>query len=112
MFPARLPIVGKSWLSGNLTVATRLMHVSAGGAHANHGSARCSRAGATAGGRTEMRLWRVGDETAKTAALAFYDATLRDGKVLPAFSAMLASIKNPLYRDIYILWGLHFTTFP
>jgi hypothetical protein len=25
---------------------------------------------------------------------------------------MLASIKNPLYRDICILWGLHFTTFP
>src|SRR5437867_4430676 len=76
MFPARLPIVGKSWLSVNLTVAARLMHVSAPGARrggvksvnlcelsvpgtearcrANHGSARCSRAGATAGGRTEM----------------------------------------------------------
>src|SRR6058998_283886 len=32
MFPARLPIVGKSWLSVNLTVAARLMHVSAPGA--------------------------------------------------------------------------------
>ena len=31
------------------------MHRDEGGAHANHGSARCSRAGATAGGRTEMR---------------------------------------------------------
>src|SRR6266571_4641737 len=30
-------------------------HRDEGGARANHGSARCSRAGATAGGRTEMR---------------------------------------------------------
>src|SRR5438094_797440 len=39
MFPARLPIVGKSWLSVNLTVAARLMHVSAPGAR--RGGEKC-----------------------------------------------------------------------
>src|SRR5438876_7729134 len=34
-------------------------HRDEGGARANHGSARCSRAGATAGGRREVRCTRV-----------------------------------------------------
>ena len=57
-------------------------------------------------------LWGVGDQTAKTAALAFYDAALAGGYLLTAFSAMLRSINKDLYRDIYILWGLHFSSFP
>ena len=55
-------------------------------------------------------LWRVGDSTAQQAALAFYDSLLSGGKVLPAFSAALRSIDNNRYKDIYILWGLHFTS--
>jgi hypothetical protein len=55
-------------------------------------------------------LWRVGDSTAQQAALAFYDSLLSGGKVLPAFSATLQSIDNNRYKDIYILWGLHFTS--
>jgi len=57
-------------------------------------------------------LWSVGDKTAMKAALAFYDAALAGGNVLAAFSAMLRSINKDLYRHIYILWGLHFTSFP
>jgi hypothetical protein len=55
-------------------------------------------------------LWRVGDSTAQQAALAFYDSLLGGGKVLPAFSAILRSIDKNQYKDIYILWGLHFTS--
>lgn len=55
-------------------------------------------------------LWRVGDSAAQRAALDFYDSLLSGGKVLPAFSAMLRSIDNNRYKDIYILWGLHFTS--
>jgi hypothetical protein len=42
--------------------------------------------------------------------LAFYDSALSDGKVLTAFSTMLRSIIKERYRNIYILWGLHFTS--
>jgi hypothetical protein len=56
-------------------------------------------------------LWSVGDKTAMMAALAFYDAALAGGNVLTAFSTMLRSINKDLYRNIYILWGLHFTSF-
>ncbi|MBZ5678024.1 MAG: CHAT domain-containing protein [Acidobacteriia bacterium] len=55
-------------------------------------------------------LWNVGNETATKAALAFYGSALSDGKVLPAFSEMLRSITTDPYRNIYILWGLHFTS--
>lgn len=55
-------------------------------------------------------LWNVGNETATEAALAFYDSVLADGKVLTAFSALLHSISKGRYRNIYILWGLHFTS--
>lgn len=56
-------------------------------------------------------LWNVGNQTATKAALAFYDCALASGKVLTAFSAMLRTIRNGQYRNIYILWGLHFTSF-
>lgn len=55
-------------------------------------------------------LWNVGSATAKKAALTFYDSALATGKVLPAFFSMLRSIANAKYRDVYILWGLHFTS--
>jgi hypothetical protein len=64
-----------------------------------------------AGARSYLSsLWNVGSTTAKEAALAFYDELFKTGKVLDGFSAMLRSIKNPQYRDIYIYWGLHFSS--
>jgi hypothetical protein len=70
-------------------------------------------AGFLAGGARSYiaTLWNVGNETATKAALAFYDSALAGGKVLGAFSAMLRSIGNGRYRNIYILWGLHFASF-
>ena len=56
-------------------------------------------------------LWNVGDATAMKAAIAFYDSVLAQGNVLTAFSTMLRSIKNDRYRNIYVLWGLHFSSF-
>jgi len=55
-------------------------------------------------------LWNIGNQTATRAALAFYDSALSKGNALTAFSAMLRSINNGLYENIYILWGLHFTS--
>jgi hypothetical protein len=55
-------------------------------------------------------LWPVGDSTAQKAALAFYDSLLGGGTVLSAFAATLRSIVNNRYKNIYILWGLHFTS--
>jgi hypothetical protein len=55
-------------------------------------------------------LWNIGDQTAMKAALEFYNSALSDGTVLTAFSAMLRSISKDLYRNIYIFWGLHFTS--
>jgi hypothetical protein len=55
-------------------------------------------------------LWNVGTTTAKDAALKFYGSLFTSAKVLDAFFAMLKSIKHPKYRNIYILWGLHFSS--
>jgi len=55
-------------------------------------------------------LWNVGDKTAMRAALAFYDSVLAQGNILSAFSTMLRSIRNDRYRNIYVLWGLHFSS--
>jgi hypothetical protein len=64
-----------------------------------------------AGARSYLAtLWNVGSKTATQAAITFYKTLLTDGGILKAFSAMLASITNKRYKDIYILWGLHFTT--
>jgi hypothetical protein len=54
--------------------------------------------------------WNIGDSTAMKAALAFYDSVLAQGNVLAAFSTMLRSIRNDRYRNIYVLWGLHFSS--
>ena len=57
-------------------------------------------------------LWNVGSKTAKTAAISFYDNALSTTRVLDGVTAMLRSINNPAYQDIYIYWGLHFTSMP
>ena len=57
-------------------------------------------------------LWYVGSKTAKMAAISFYDNALSTTRVLDGVTAMLRSIDNPAYQDIYIYWGLHFTSMP
>jgi hypothetical protein len=55
-------------------------------------------------------LWNVGNQTAMNAAITFHRSVLDDGSVLRAFSSMLRSVSKDLYRNIYIAWGLHFTS--
>ena len=55
-------------------------------------------------------LWNVGNETATNAATVFYKEAFRQGNVLMAFSTMTGSLGNRLYQDVYILWGLHFSS--
>jgi hypothetical protein len=55
-------------------------------------------------------LWRIGTTTAKNASNAFYKELFVGGNMLLAFHKMLASITNNKYREIYLFWGLHFST--
>jgi hypothetical protein len=55
-------------------------------------------------------LWSVGNETAKRAAKAFYESLIQQGNLLSAFFAMNKTITNKKYEDVYIFWGLHFST--
>jgi hypothetical protein len=55
-------------------------------------------------------LWRVGNTTAKNASKSFYEELFVGGNMLLAFHKMLASITNNKYREIYLFWGLHFST--
>jgi hypothetical protein len=55
-------------------------------------------------------IWNVGTTTAKNAAKRFYEELFVSGNLLLAFHKMLASITNKKYREIYLLWGLHFST--
>ncbi len=57
-------------------------------------------------------LWSVGNETAKRAATVFYEEAIRQGNLLAAYFAMNQSISNKKYQNVYILWGLHFSSFP
>lgn len=57
-------------------------------------------------------LWSVGNETAKRAATVFYAEAAEHRNILKAFVAMNKSIKNKKYQNVYILWGLHFSSFP
>ena len=40
----------------------------------------------------------------------FYAELLNDGSMLRAFTAMSCAIKEKQFRDVYIFWGLHFST--
>lgn len=57
-------------------------------------------------------LWSVGNETAKRAAKAFYENLLQQSNLLSAFFAMNKTIINKQYENVYIFWGLHFSTLP
>jgi hypothetical protein len=55
-------------------------------------------------------LWKVDNRVAREAARAFYDQVLVSGSLLHSFYEMTRSIANSKYRNIYIFWGLHFST--
>jgi hypothetical protein len=53
----------------------------------------------------------VGNTTATAAAITFYKAVLAGKTILAAFVSMNKSVGNPKYHNVYILWGLHFSSF-
>jgi hypothetical protein len=55
-------------------------------------------------------LWNIGNVTAGQAAKVFYKELFGGGNLLDACVAMNASIANQQYRDIYMFWGLHFSS--
>jgi hypothetical protein len=55
-------------------------------------------------------LWSVGNETARSAAKAFYEDLVQQGNLLSAFFAMNKAIINKQYDNVYIFWGLHLST--
>jgi hypothetical protein len=55
-------------------------------------------------------LWSVGNETARRAAIAFYQSLADQPNLLTAFHEMLGEITGGKYRNIYIFWGFHFST--
>jgi hypothetical protein len=55
-------------------------------------------------------LWNIGNATATQAATVFYDSAIGQGNILAAFSAMNRSLTNRKYQDVYILWGLPFSS--
>ena len=66
---------------------------------------------AAAGARCYIgTLWAVDNTTAVRAATVFYREALKHGNVLAAFAGMTKSIKNRQCRDVYICWGLHFSS--
>lgn len=56
-------------------------------------------------------LWSIGNDTATHAAKVFYKEAAQQGNVLEAFAAMNKSFVNKKYQNVYILWGLHFSSF-
>lgn len=56
-------------------------------------------------------LWSVGNETAKRAARVFYQEAVQQGNLLAAFVAMNKALSHKKYQNVYILWGLHISSF-
>lgn len=52
----------------------------------------------------------MGNETARQAAISFYKSVLQQRNLLAGFHQMLAGINIDRYRNIYVFWGLHFST--
>lgn len=55
-------------------------------------------------------VWKVSNTVALEAAKIFYEKLGSGDSVLDAFSAMTGSIPSVKYQDIYLYWGLHFST--
>ena len=54
-------------------------------------------------------LWSIGNESAHEAARVFYEQCWREPRI-KAFHDMLKAIEAPPDRDIYLFWGLHFSS--
>jgi len=68
---------------------------------------------AAAGARCYIgTLWAVGNTTAIQAAGVFYAEVLKHGNLLAAFASMTKSIRDKQYKDVYIYWGLPFSSMP
>jgi hypothetical protein len=55
-------------------------------------------------------IWRVDNSVAREAAKSYYEDLLRKGNLVSAFYEMTQRIQPAKYRNIYLYWGLHFTT--
>jgi hypothetical protein len=55
-------------------------------------------------------LWKVDNSVAREAARTFYEQVLETGSLLGSFYEMTRAIQNSKYRNIYLFWGLHFST--
>jgi hypothetical protein len=55
-------------------------------------------------------LWNVGNATAAKAARTFYREIFETRNILLSFWEMNKAVDNEKYQDIYLLWGLHFST--
>jgi hypothetical protein len=55
-------------------------------------------------------IWRVDNLVAREAARMFYERLLTKGNLLDAFYEMTKGIQPAKYRNIYLYWGLHFST--
>lgn len=54
-------------------------------------------------------LWGIEMETAKSSAEFFYKAAFQGNTLLDIIFRMNKNIDRPKYKEIYILWGLHFS---
>jgi hypothetical protein len=54
-------------------------------------------------------LWAINNDDAVLGARTFY-SNVFSGTVLAAFHEAVKAIKGTISKDIYIYWGLHFTT--
>src|SRR5262249_42936405 len=55
-------------------------------------------------------LWNIGNLTARKAAKVFYKEVGANKSLMDGCNTMNASIDNDKYRDIYVFWGLHFSS--
>jgi hypothetical protein len=56
-------------------------------------------------------LWAIDNEAAVLASKSFYEH-LYSGSILNAFQTALKAIDTTKCKDIYVYWGLHFSTLP
>jgi hypothetical protein len=55
-------------------------------------------------------LWEVGNDTAVNAAKTFYNKAMTDQSLLSSFHEMVKLPARKKDIDVYIMWGLHFST--
>jgi hypothetical protein len=55
-------------------------------------------------------IWKVDNDVAREAAKVFYEHVLANANMLDAFYEMTRAIRPAKYRNIYLFWGLHFSS--